>query len=88
MKLGCLAQIAVLGIAISAAVYGYSFWWTLIPAFFAGSLQLSNGPGFDRVINANREGRLSVFPTLLLANVLPWVAVAGAAFWLTTYVSK
>jgi hypothetical protein len=88
MKLGCLAQVAVLAVAITTAASGYSFWWSLIPAFAAGSLQISNGPGFDLVQNANRDGRLAVFPMLLAANILPWVAVAGVAFWITAHVAK
>lgn len=88
MKLGCLAQVAVLAVAIMTAVFGYSFWWALIPAFAAGSLQISNGPDFDIVERANREGRLGVFPFLLLTNILPWLAVAGVAFWITAHFVK
>jgi hypothetical protein len=88
MKLGCLAQIAVIAVAIMTAVFDYSFWWDLIPAFAAGSLQISNGPGFDIVERANREGRLGVFPFLLLTNILPWLAVAGVVYWITAHFIK
>lgn len=87
MKLGCLSQIAVVAVAIAAGVYSLSFWWTLIPAFLAGSFQLSNGPGYDLVIRANREGRLGTFPMLLLVNITPWVLIAGIVFWITTRIA-
>ena len=88
MQLGCLSQLATLGAAIAAGLGSFSFWWVLIPAFLAGSLQLSNGPGFATVERANKAGRLSVFPMLLLANILPWLAVAGVAYWAAKFIAK
>lgn len=83
MKLGCLSQIVTLATAIAAGLGFYSFWWVLIPAFLAGSFQISNGPLFDRVIEANREGNLTFFPTMLALNVVPWIGIGGAVFWVT-----
>jgi len=83
MSLGCLSQFAVIATAIAAGLGYFSFWWALIPAFFAGSFQISNGPGFGAALKANEEGRLSVFPIMLVTNILPWVAVAGAIYWVT-----
>jgi hypothetical protein len=79
-----LSQVAVLAAAIAAELGCFSFWWTVIPAFFAGSFQISNGPGFDLVLTANRDGRFSVFPIMLMTNILPWLAVAGIAYWITS----
>jgi len=88
MSLGCFAQVATLATAILAGLGHFSFWWTLIPAFLAGSFQVSNGPGFDIVMTANRDGRLSVFPRLLFFNVLPWLALAGIVYWITARINS
>lgn len=88
MLFGCIFQIAMLATAILAGLGNFSFWWTLIPAFFAASLSISNGPGFDLVIHANQEGRLAVLPRLLIFNILPWLALAGAAYGITSALSK
>jgi hypothetical protein len=80
---GCLSQVAVLASAIAAALGYFSFWWVAIPVFLAGSFQISNGPGFDVVMDANRQGRFGVFPMMLVGNILPWLAVAGVAYWIT-----
>ena len=84
MKLGCLSQVATLATAIAAGLGHFSFWWTLIPAFLAGTFQLSNGPGYDLVLEANKQGRLSVFPMMLASNIVPWLGVAGLAYWITS----
>ena len=81
MRLGCLSQIATLATGIAAG-FGYlSFWWTLVPAFLAGAFAVSNGPGYETVMRANEEGRLGVFPTVLAISILPWLALAGIAYW-------
>ena len=86
--LGCLSQIFVLVTAIFSGLGYFSFWWAVIPSFFAGVFQISNGPGFDLALTANREGRVSVFPIMLLANFLPWLGVAGAAYWITATIAS
>ena len=83
MLLGCLSQIATLVTAIGAGLGKLSFWWIRIPAFLAGSFEISNGPLFDRVIVANKEGRLWFFPAMLVVNVLPWIGIGAAAFWVS-----
>lgn len=88
MYLGCLSQVATLVAAIASGLGYFSFWWALIPAFLAGSFQISNGPGFDIVMNANRNGRLDVFPRLLFFNILPWLTLAGIAYWITTMINS
>jgi hypothetical protein len=85
---GCFSQVAVLFTAMAAGAGYFSFWWALIPAFFAGSLAVSNGPGFDIVMSANREGRLGVFPRVLALSFLPWLIVAGAVYWVTALISN
>ena len=87
MLFGCLSQIATLAMAIAAGLGQFSFWWVLIPAFLAGSFQISNGPLYDRVIAANNEGRLWFFPAMLAANVLPWLGIGAVAFWATRALS-
>lgn len=84
MSLGCLSQFAVIATAIAAGLGYFSFWWALIPAFFAGSFQISNGPGFGVVLKANEEGRVGVFPMMLMTNILAWLAAAGAIYWITS----
>jgi hypothetical protein len=85
MTLGRLSQLAVIIVAIAVAMLDQSFWWSLIPAFFAGSFQVTNGPNHAVVMNAHREGRLDVFPLLLLINILPWVAAALGVYYGATY---
>lgn len=88
MKLGCFSQIATLTTAIAVGLGYFSFWWMLIPAFLTGSLSISNGPGFDIVMRANQEGRLSVFPMMIVAHILPWLALSGVIYWVTTALSS
>ena len=83
MKMGYLPQLISFVAAIAAGLGHFSFWWVLIPIVVAGSFQLSNGPGFGIAMTANREGRLGVFPKLLLFNILPWLAIAGVAYWVS-----
>lgn len=83
MKLGSLATLITLGVAIAAGLDKFSFWWVLIPAFFAGSLALSNGPHFAAVLDANRRGSLTLFPMLLAIYCGGMIALGGAAYGLT-----
>lgn len=48
--------------ALAAELGDFSFWWTVIPAFLAGSFSVSNRPGFDIAVRANKGARLDVSP--------------------------
>ncbi len=39
--------------------------------------------GYDRVMMANREGRLGFFPSLLAFHALLQLALAGLVYWIT-----
>ena len=78
--LGCLSTIAVIAAAVGAGLGKFSFWWVMVPVFMAGSLSLSNGPAYDLVLTANRDGRVGVFPRLLAAHCLGQFALAGVAY--------
>lgn len=86
--LGCLSILAVIATAVGAGLGKYSFWWVLVPVFFAGSFSLSNGPGYHLVMQANREGRLGLFPRMLAFHIVVQLAVAGALFWVTNALSS
>ena len=87
MLFGRISQISVLIIAIFAGLDYFSFWWTLIPVFLAGSLSLSNGPGYERVRQANEEGRIGVFPAMLASHILPWLIVGAIVYWITSWIA-
>ena len=87
MKLQTIAAFIVIGLAIAAGLEKLSFWWVLIPVFGAGSLSLSNGPGFDLVVRANQEGRLGVFPRLLFFHCLGYFVSAAIVFGLTRLIA-
>lgn len=87
MTLGCIAQVLAVAVAAALGLERMSFWWCLIPAFIAGSLAVSNGPSFDLVMSANKEGRLSVLPLMILRHSLPWLAVSGAVYWIARALS-
>jgi hypothetical protein len=77
----------MLGTAVAAGLGYFSFWWTLIPAFFAGSFALFNGPGYDTIMRANREGRTGVFPTMLAVSIAAHLLSASAAYGITRLIS-
>ena len=81
--LGCLSTIVSLGVAIAAGLGHFSFWRVLIPSFLAGAFALSNGPHYGAILQANEEGRLSVFPMALAGTVGVSLAIAGVAYWVT-----
>lgn len=85
--LGCLTLIATIIMAVAAGLGHFSFWWVLLPAFPAASLNIANGPGFAIVMRANEEGRLGVFPMMLATHLVSILAVAGVAFWITSLVN-
>lgn len=78
-----LSKIAVVAVAIAAGLSKLSFWWVLIPVFVAASFTLSNGPWFDRIVQANQEGRLSVFPTALATQSVVQMAIAAIVYGIT-----
>ena len=83
--LGCLSMLTVVGVAIAAGLGHFSFWWVILPAFLAASFQLSNGPSFGTILQANQEGRLGVFPTMLAMQLLVWMALSGLIFWIASF---
>lgn len=83
MTLGFLSTVAVIAVAIFAGLGKFSFWWVLIPAFFAGSLSLSNSRHYSGVIEANKRGNLTTFPMLLAIYCAGELVLAGVTYWLT-----
>ena len=81
--LGCLSQLAVAATAFLAGRGYISAWWIALPVFLTASFAISNGPMFGQVLQANRDGRTSVFPLVLAANMFGWALFAGAIFWVT-----
>lgn len=79
--------IAMMAIAIVVGLERFSFWWVLIPAFFAGSLALSNGPHYMRVVEANQRGVLWYFPTMLMIHVAGKMILAGLAYAVTIWLT-
>lgn len=75
--LQAISTIAWFAVAVASGPLEWSFWWVALAAFFAGSMHLANGPGYELVVTANREGRLSVFPRLLAVHVLIYVAIGA-----------
>lgn len=84
MTLQRLSFAAMLLAAIGAGLWNWHWAWAAIACFLVGSFSLSNGPSYDRVVAANKEGRLSVFPTILLAKMLPYVVLALFTYWFAT----
>lgn len=81
MKLGCLSSLALIAVASAAGVGYLSFWWALIPAFLAGSSALTNEPYYSNILQANEEGRLIVFPTMLALSIAPYAGLAVVIYW-------
>lgn len=88
MKLGCLSTLATLATAVTAGLDYISFWWVLLPAFFAGSFSLSNGPHYAQIIEANRQGRLGFFPMMLAISIGSYVIGSAAIYWLARALSN
>ncbi len=87
MKLGTLATLITLGVAIAAGLQKFSFWWGLIPAFFAGTLMLSNGPHFQAVLDANRRGNLTLLPIQLAIHWGGMLLAAAVVYGVTRLVT-
>jgi hypothetical protein len=74
--------------AILAGVGQFSFWWVLIPAFFAGSFTIANAPNsYYLILQANEEGRLGFFPAVLGCSMLIWLVPAAGVFWIARALS-
>jgi hypothetical protein len=73
--------------ALLAGLAKISIWWVLIPAFFAGSLSLSNGPHYQRVVDANLNGIFWYFPTMLLIHIAGKLVIAGVVYAITVWLS-
>ncbi|MBV7259694.1 hypothetical protein [Erythrobacter crassostreae] len=66
----------------------FSFWWTMIPAFFAASFAVSNNDAqLSTVMRANEEGRLHVMPLFIASGMLTILAISGGAYWAARYFS-
>ena len=81
---GYLSQVFVVAGAVMAGLGYFSFWWVAVLSFLAASLQIVNGPRLDFVTDANRRGEFGVFPMILIGTILPWLAVAGVVYWITS----
>jgi hypothetical protein len=66
-------------------MWGWSFWWAVLAAFFSASFGLSNGPAYGLVLRANEEGRFSVMPKMIALNMIVPMALAGAAYWIADW---
>ena len=78
---------AVVAVAVAAGLSKLSFWWVLIPVFLAASFVLSNGPWYDRIVQANQEGRLTVFPMALATQAVIQLVLAAIVFGITRAVT-
>lgn len=85
--LGALSKLAVIAVAVAAGLSKLSFWWVLIPVFLAASFALANGPWYDRIVQANQEGRLTVFPVALGTQAVVQLALAAVVFGVTRVVT-
>ena len=83
MFLAPIFSIVLLAVAIAAGLDRLSFWWVLIPAFLAASFSLSNGPGYDIIMNASQQGRPGMLPKMLALHLLPLLALAGIVYAIT-----
>src|SRR3546814_13327254 len=79
-----ISLIAVLVTAVGVAVWSWSAWWLLLALFIHSSFEVSSGPSFDRVITANREGDLSVFPRALVIHMIPGAIIAASTYGLAS----
>src|SRR3546814_19354814 len=79
-SLRLISLIAVLVTAVGVAVWSWSAWWLLLAIFIHSSFEVSSGPSFDRVMTANREGDLSVFPRALLIYMIPGAIIAAITY--------
>ena len=87
MKLETIVTLVMMAVAIGAGLYHFSLWWVLIPAFFAGSLALSNSLYYPHVIEANQRGVLWYFPTMLMIQIAGKLVLAGITYAITGWVT-
>lgn len=81
MLLETIAIIATLALGAASGAWGWSFWWAVGAAFLAASFHITNGPTYDRVMTANREGRFHVMPLMIGVGMVPLLLVSGCARW-------
>ena len=86
MGLQAIFVLAVIAAAIAAGLDKFSFWWVLIPAFFAASLNVSNRY-FDQVRRANEAGNLWLMPTLIGIQWAGYILTAGIVFGITRWIA-
>lgn len=79
---GCLWALAMLATAVAAGLGKVSFWWTLLPAFLAGSFNIANSHMYGRVLEANATGDLKLFPRVLGLTVGSYMVVAAVIYWI------
>lgn len=79
-----LSFLALIGTAIASGYSGIAWQWMLIPAFLCASTSVANGPAYDMVMKANREGRRSVFPITLGCQILVLLPVAFLVRWIAS----
>lgn len=82
-----ISVLAWIAVAILAGLGKFSFWWVLIPAFFAGAFGLSNGPHYSTVVEANRRGNAWLFPMQLAIYTGGNIFGAGIAYWITRWLT-
>lgn len=78
--LGGIADIAVAVISFGIAHYHWKVWWLVIALLFAASLSVTNGPSYQKVIIANRQGRLGVFPHLIFWHAVSRLPMIGIIY--------
>lgn len=83
--LGIISKLVVFAMSIAAGLGAFSFWWVLIPVFFAGSLGLSNSHHYDSVMTANQRGSVTFMPLMLSIYCGGALALGGITYWITTW---
>lgn len=74
--LGCLSLLIVIAASIASGLGIFSFWWVLIPIFFAGSFGITNGPHYERVLEENQNGSITYFPMILIGYCISALVIA------------
>ena len=77
-----LGLLIVIATAIGVALWDWSPWWLAPAIFINSSFEVSSGPSYDRVMTANRNGDLGVFPRALLIHMIPGAIVATIVYWI------
>lgn len=83
-----LFTLAMVATAVMVGLSKISVWWVLLPAFFAGALSLSNGPHYQKVVEANLRGVFWYFPGMLIIHIGGKLVLAGIAYAITVWLTK